>query len=145
MAFKFNLDVVLRLRESIEDREFRELEKIQFEITKTISVLHAIDDQRQQAAHARYAELQKGVNAVDLQGLCDAEKALDNFKLLTAEKLKELGIKRTEQLEVYRKARMNREILSELKSQKKEAHDQRVSTAQQKQIDDLFISRRGRN
>ena len=145
MGFKFTLEVVLRLRESLEEREFQELEKIQFEIVKTLNTIQAIDVQREEATQLRFKALASGVTAVDLQGLCSTESALDRSKAQVAEKLKELRLKRTEQFETYKQAKINREILSELRSQQKEAYDQKISVAAQKQIDDLFISRRSRN
>lgn len=145
MGFKFTLDVVLRLRQSLEEREFRELERVQFEISKTLNVLHSIDAQREQMVQARFGALKQGISATELHGLCASESGLDSYKVEMTEKLNLLRKKRLEQLEIYKRTRMNREVLTELRSQQKDAYNQRTAHAEQKQIDDVFSSRRSRN
>jgi hypothetical protein len=142
LAFEFSLQAVLRARIVVEEREERLLQKILVEIAQCaaeIVRLHA-EMQRVNAArrdsalqsslgrtlHAQYGEMQELKRRHDLL-------------LGQLEKFEEL---KTMQLQIYHTARRNRELLTEMRSTRREVYDAGLAHREQSVLDDNFIARR---
>jgi hypothetical protein len=142
MAFQFTLHAVLRARVIVEEREERLLQKVLVEIAqckREIEVLDGemirVNDSRSGAVmqpslgrtlHGHYGEMQELMRVRDL--LVGQVEKLDELKAM--------------QLAVYNAARQNRELLTEMKSTKREAYDTDLSRREQSTLDDNFIARR---
>jgi flagellar FliJ protein len=145
MAFRFPLAAVLRLRESIEQREERALQKIQLEMAR---VSHQIDQLTASIAkeqQAREQALKQPIPAVELQTmLWDAQAAVEKKKALI-EALHALEEQRIQQMKVYQAAHRDHETLLNMAAEQRSAYELEQARAQQKFLDDIFIGRRHRS
>jgi flagellar FliJ protein len=62
-----------------------------------------------------------------------------------AEQIEKLEQLRDQQLKVYENARRNREMLTDMREEKRTAYDSDIARLEQKTLDDNFIARRGRS
>ncbi len=145
MAFRFPLAAVLRLRESIEQREERALQKIQLGMAR---VSHQIDQLTASIAkeqQAREQALKQPIPAVELQTmLWDAQAAVEKKKALI-EALHALEEQRIQQMKVYQAAHRDHETLLNMAAEQRSAYELEQARAQQKFLDDIFIGRRHRS
>jgi flagellar export protein FliJ len=144
MAFQFSLSAVLIYRESLEQREYIALEQIQQEITRTEAHLLQVEEWRAAAAQGRAAELTRGIHSVHLQQAYERELALERYRDLLQDKLRELKNRRQQQLKSYEVARQKRRVLDELRGHQFEAYTHAQARRQQLLLDELFLARRRR-
>ena len=145
MSFQFPLATVLRYRESIEQREYFALEKIQQEIVQVELKISQAEDDRSAAAKSRAGELAQGTHAIAIQSAYEYEKALDQEVERLRVEWRELKIKWRQQLASYELARRNRETLEKLREKQLNVYTQEQTKREQAAIDDLFLARRSRN
>jgi flagellar export protein FliJ len=145
MAYRFPLAAVLRLRESIETREERSLQSIQMEIVR---VSRTIEELTAAIANAREAQeriMRQPAPAGHLHSVlweCQSAAHKRNALLNQLDSLKK---RHGEQMQVYRAAHRDREMLSDLHARNKQAYEVEQARTQQKQMDDLFGARHSRN
>jgi flagellar FliJ protein len=145
MAFRFSLAAVLRVRESIEQREERALQRIQHEMAR---VLHQIEDLSAaiaKAHDAREEALQQPIPAGHLHSLLwEAEAAAERRKALV-HTLQALEQQRDKQMKIYQAAHRSHETLISMLRGQRNAYELEQARAQQKYIDDIFMARRHRS
>jgi flagellar export protein FliJ len=145
MAFQFSLATVLRVRESVEKREERALQKIQFEIVR---LLRGLEDLNAAIAHAheeREQALLRSIPAGHLHTFqWEAQTALEKQKALHHQ-LRNLEQERDQQIQVYRAALRDREMLTDMLDKQRAAYDHEQARTQQKNLDDIFTARRHRS
>ena len=144
MSFQFPLAAVLRYRESLEQREYLALEKIQQEIVRVQLRISKTENDCAVATQSRLAELTQGTRAAVVQSAYEYQRALEQQleKLLAL--LQELKTKWRQQLACYEMARRNRETLEKLREKQLDAYRREQAKRAQAVIDDLFLSRRRR-
>lgn len=144
MGFQFSLDAVLRVRGIEEEREERLLQQILFEISQTQEALARNEADIAGYDASRSAEMANTVLARNVHVSYGEMKQLkENRKALHAHlaKLHEL---RDKQVKVYQLARRNREMLSDMRDNRRNAYESEIARAEQKTLDDNYIARRGR-
>ena len=144
MSFQFPLAAVLRYRESIEQREYFALERIQQEVVRTELRICQVENDCSVATQNRLAELAKGICAAEVQSAYECQRALEQQSEALRALLQELKIKWRQQLVSYEVARRNRETLEKLREKQRDAYVREQAKREQAVIDDLFLSRRGR-
>jgi flagellar export protein FliJ len=144
MAFQFSLATVLRARGILEEREERMLQKILFEISQTLETLARTDTEIAGSDTARCADVFRPFIGRNLHAsygeLKDLRQSRDDL-LAKVAKLEDL---RDRQRVVYEGARRNREMLTDMREEKRSAYESDVSRREQKILDDNYIARRGR-
>jgi flagellar export protein FliJ len=145
MSFRFSLAGVLRYRESIEQREYFVLEKIQQEVNRVDQRIREVEADYSTATQNRAAELAKGVRAAELQATYEYQRALELQIEALRVRLQELKTKWSQQLATYQLARRNRETLDKLREKQFDLYTREQAKREQAVIDDLFLSRRGRS
>jgi len=75
MGFRFPLATVLRVRDSIQKREERVLQRIQLDMARVSRNIEELNDAVAQSHRAREAELQQPVPAGQLQAMLQATQA----------------------------------------------------------------------
>lgn len=145
MSFKFPLVTVLRIRESLEEREERALQKIQTEIIRVVQRLDELGTAMDRAHQAREQAMRQSIPAGQLHTLLwDAQAIADQ----TNDLLHALGIleqQREVQMKIYQAAHREREMLTEIFNRQQEAYERESVRTEQKQLDDIFVARRHRN
>ncbi len=141
MAFRFPLASVLGFRENIERREELALSKIQLEMAR---VQHEIDQATAELAAAQRAReecMREPIPAAQLQAMLHGADAAAERKKKLLESMAVLEQQRGEQMRVYQAAHRDRRVLSDLLAQQREEWEVKQGRAQQKMLDDVFISR----
>ncbi|HEX4285468.1 MAG TPA: hypothetical protein VHZ28_10255 [Terracidiphilus sp.] len=141
MAFRFTLEQVLRVRESLERREEIMLQRAEADVARVLRRIHEITEQLAELARLREENLKQPLQAYELQGM-DAEiYAAFEERKAQLEALQVVQQKRDEQRKLYQTAHNGRRMLTDLEEQQRIEHEQEQVRVQQKRLDDLFASR----
>ena len=132
---------VLKLRESIEERDLHLLEQTQHEIAHTLHLLEILRDQERREIEAKECELATGMSAGYLRLVEEARGKLWKHQRSLEKSLAELQLRRKQQLENYETAKRGREVLSDLRDRQREMYEAIVVRRQQRITDDLFLVR----
>jgi flagellar FliJ protein len=144
MGFRFPLATVLRVRDSIQKREERVLQRIQLDMARVSRNIEELNDAVAQSHRAREAELQQPVPAGQLQAMLQATQASIDARESLVEKLQLLRQQRDAQMKVYQAAHQNHEALIDMRDRQLLEYEQQQARAQQKFLDDIFMARRHR-
>jgi flagellar FliJ protein len=145
MAFQFSLATVLRVRGIIEEQEERMLQKILSEIVRSNEALALTDAAIAKSDASRCADAFKPLLGHHLHASYGEVKELKENRKNIEEQINKLEQLRDRQIKIYEKARQNREMLSDMREEKRKEHESEIARLAQKTLDGIFISRRGRN
>jgi len=143
MPFRFNLDAVLRFRESVERTEKAILRRLVGEIADVELEIKQVDLKQIQLREQRERDLSQTVPGVHLTEIAEHEMLLRQVASDLRSQLAQLESKQIKQMAVYQAARQDRQVLSELRDRKQRAHVLDQRRQEQKTLDDLFLSRWG--
>jgi flagellar export protein FliJ len=143
MAFLFSLDTVLRVRGILEEREERLLQKILFEISQTLEALARTDAEIAGSDASRSTDLFKPVIGRSLHASYGALKELRESRNDLEGQIEILEKLRDRQRIVYEGARRNREMLTDIRAEKRCNYESDTARREQKTLDDNYIARRG--
>jgi flagellar FliJ protein len=144
MAFQFSLATVLRIRGIVEEREERMLQKILFEIAQTLETLACTKAEIAGSDASRLADTFKSFLGRNLHASYGEARALVQSREDLEAQIEKLEQLRDRQLIVYQQARRNREMLTDMQEEKRDAYESDVARTEQKTLDDNYIARRGR-
>jgi flagellar export protein FliJ len=144
MAFHFSLESVLRLRKSIEQREYLALEKLQAEVARGEAELREAEEWIKAASRKTENELAGGIPAIHLQRDIEQEASLERQRNAIQAKLRELNKQKVQKLAAYQKARQNRQVLDDLRTRQLNEYTREQAKREQSRLDDLFLARRQR-
>ena len=141
MPFQFSLAAVLRLRQTLEDRDKLALEQIQYQIVQVTQTLEQIEIEKIKDAETRQREMTTGIPGAHVLAVAADQQRLEETRKLLEQQLVKLRIERERRLAVYQDSRRKREVISELRTQQLDAYQVEESRRQQKMLDDIFLSR----
>jgi len=144
MAFQFSLSTVLRVRGIVEEREERMLQKILFEITLAQEALARADADIAGSDSARSADVFKPFIGRNLHASYGEAQALKEFRESLVSQIEKLEQLRDRQRIVYEGARRNREMLTDMREEKRGVYESDLARREQNTLDDNYIARRGR-
>jgi flagellar export protein FliJ len=145
MAFHFPLAIILKLRESVEEREERALQRIQAEM---VLVEYQIEEQNELIANAiveRERILQNLAPAYRLQAVLGDAQSAEDKKQMLFEQLHLLEQQRQQQVKVYQAAHRDRETLTNMSDAQRGLYELERARTEQKNIDDVFMARHHRS
>jgi len=145
MPFQFPLAAVLLVRENAEKREERALKKIQLEKANASRQLEELNAEIVNAQQAREEAMQQLIPAFQLHDYLRRSQAVEEMKRTLLHRLHFLGLESERQMKVYQAAHRDREALTHMLEEQREAYEQEQARNQQKQLDDLFMARRHRS
>jgi flagellar export protein FliJ len=141
MAFRYTLQLLLRLRESLERQEEQRL----FALAAEVARLRAqIERLRQEDFESRRVELQEmagGSSGALLQFGVVCGTASETARRKLGLQLEEAEDKRLHQLRVYRAAHQKREILQGLRERQETAYELEIARQEQQIADEAFLMR----
>jgi flagellar export protein FliJ len=143
MPFRFKLEAVLRFRESVERTEEAILRRLVGEIADVELEIKQVDLRQIQLREQRERDLSQTVPGVHLTEIAEHETQLRQVASDLRSRLGQLENKQIKQMAVYRAARQDRQVLSELRDRKQRAHVLDQRRQEQKTLDGLFLSRWG--
>lgn len=141
MAFRFTLDSVLRVRESVEEKEEQVLQKAQFEVERVRQRIDELTEELAQANRERNEALLHATEAYRLQDLQAGIEAAKEARQTLLETLETLKAERDRQMKIYQAAHSGRQMLSDLETQQRGEWEVEQTRMQQKRIDDIFAAR----
>jgi len=145
MAFEFSLATVLRVRDIVEQREERLLQRIQQQIAQTSQTLAETNADISRWNVRGATELFNLAVGRDFQA---SYAALQQLKLSHVEllgQLDKLEQLREIQLKVYRAARCEREMLTDMRDKKRVVYNSGMTRRAQSTLDDNFVARQRRS
>ena len=145
MAFEFSLATVLRVRDIVEQREERLLQRIQQQITQTSQALAETNADISRWNVRGTTELFSHAVGRDFQA---SYAALQQLKLSREEllgQLEKLKQLREIQLTVYRASRCEREMLTDMRDKKRAVYNSGMTRRAQSTLDDDFVARQRRS
>jgi flagellar export protein FliJ len=142
MAFRYPLQSVLRLRQSLERQEEQRLFAIAAVVARLRAELEALDLSRLEARRATLQDMTESLPGAVMQfaALCDAASLGNRRKLL--EQLAQAEHQRIEQLRIYQGARQKREVLEGLRDRLETIHNRELAHREQERSDENFLVRR---
>lgn len=142
MAFRFTLDGVLRLRESLERAELQKLQRIAGLIVRTRAEIQSVEASSH-AARVQTSEaiVARGLTGAELQLETARQAALNAVSVELLAQLAVLEQKRREQQARYVQTRTRREVLSNLYKRQLAEYELEESRRAQRQIDEIFVLR----
>lgn len=144
MAFKFSLATVLRVRGMVEDREERMLPRIQQEISQTRQAVAQADLDIAASNASRAAEVFKPSAGANVHAAYGGIQQLKQNREEYEAQLGKLEELKQMQLDVYRAARRDREMLSDMRAKQRDVHASDQARREQSTMDDIFSARRSR-
>ena len=141
MAFHFSLSAVLKLRESIEQQEYLNLERIHQEIAHCQNEISNAELRQAELQHDRDIQLSASMPSIHLQNIFEQIFALEQRKDALKIALVELTIKKERQLKIYNEARQKREVLESMRERQHTIYQREEGKRQQASMDDLFLAR----
>lgn len=141
MAFRFTLEQVLRVRESVERREELMLQRAEAEVAVALRRIEELTEQVVQIGRRREESMKQPLAAFELQSM-DAEinATIEERKAMLVT-LQTLQNRRDEQRKVYQAAHNGRRMLTDLEEQQRDEYEQEQVRVQQRRLDDLFAAR----
>ena len=145
MPFRFSLATVLRIRESLEKREERALQKIQLEMARVLHQIEELNAEITKSHEAREHAMQQPIPASHLQMLVWQVQAAGEKRGRLFQELLVLEQQRDQQIKVYQQAHRDRETLTDMSNQQRDIYEQEQARSEQKTLDDIFMARRHRS
>lgn len=142
MSFRFHLAGVLRLRESIERAEQLALNLIIQQMVPVERDLRHLEEIQDRVRERLQSSLARGLSAAEVREVSERESQLRQSAETLRSRLLALEVRRIAQLEIYKKARQEVEILSEIRAQNFRSYRRTQRRQEQKELDDLFLARR---
>ena len=142
MAFKFPLATVLRIRGVVEDREERLLQRIQQEIAQARQAIAQVNSDIAESNASRHTELFKPSTGSNVHAAYSGIEELKRRRQELQTQLAKLEELKEVQLNAYRAARRDREMLTDMRDRKRSLYKIEVSKREQHTLDDNFIARR---
>jgi len=145
MAFNFPLKPVLRLRQSLEERERLRLGLIVHRINQVNQQSDALDREKTEARSCLVDQLQSGMTAAELRLERSRLASLNQAKKILLGQRANLEQQKNAQQEVLRVAQRSRKTLENLRDHKFEIYRQDSERRAQRVVDDLFGLRLARS
>jgi flagellar export protein FliJ len=145
MGFRFPLATVLQVRESIERREERALQRIQLDMTRVERQIEEFSTGIAKAHGSREEALRQTIPASHLQAMLSEAQSAVERKIALLRILQTLEEQRITQMKVYQAAHRDHETVLEMFREQRDEYARDQARAQQKFLDDIFMARRHRN
>lgn len=145
MAFRFSLATVLRFRESVEKREELALQRVLLEVGRARREIEQLNAVIAAAHQARNEAMQNPLPASHIQDMLNDVAMAANRRKQLLESLETLERQLALQMQKYQDAHRDRQMLSDMRTKKRDAYEQEQTRTAQKVLDDIFGARSQRN
>jgi flagellar export protein FliJ len=142
MAFRFSLQAVLHLYQSLEHQQELRLRAANQQVARVRHMIEQVDGHKRQNREQRSRDLQTGTTGAELEFERATEAALMRRKGELEAELVRVQQLRDEQQRNFRQARRRRETLSTLRETQLHLYQREAARREQRQQDDAFLLRR---
>jgi len=142
MPFRFPLQSLLRFRQSMERHEQTQLEIANQKVADMRGKIESLEESRDlRNEHQRHG-LNVGLTGAELQFDLLCNSAVANYRKDMEKELAQLEKLRDQQYDVFRQARLHREILESVRDGQLREYRAEKIRREQRSLDDLFLMRR---
>lgn len=141
MPFRFPLEAVFHLRQSLEHQQELRLRAANQQVLKVRHLIEQIDEQTLQAQLQFSQELSGGTTAVEVCFALSRETALRSLRRDLERELARLENLRDQHQRIFQEARRQRETFESLRNQQLREYERDQSRREQRRLDELFLLR----
>lgn len=142
MAYRFALQSVLHLRQSLEHQQELRLRAVNQQVARVQHAIGQIDSRREQMRAARGQQLQRWMTAAEMRFELQCEEALLRLRRELEKQSARLQQLRDQQRAVLQQARQARETLEAVRDRQLQIYRQQAARRDQREQDDLFLMRK---
>ena len=142
MPFRFPLQSLLRSRQSVEHHEQTQLEIANQKVADMRDKIESLEQSRDLRNESQRHGLNAGLTGAELQFDLLCNGALASYRKNLEKDLSQLEKLRDQQYEVFRRARLQREILESVRDGQLREYRAQKTRRDQRSLDDLFLMRR---
>jgi flagellar export protein FliJ len=141
MPFRFPLQAVFHLRQSIEHQQELRLRAANQQVGKVRHWMDQVDEHIRQMRTRSSQQLTTGMTSAELRFVLMSEVSLQNTRRELEKELARVKNLRDQQQRIFDHARRERETFESLRDQQKRAYELDQRRREQRRIDDLFLLR----
>ncbi len=141
MAFRYSLQSLLRLRQSLERQEEQRLFAIAAIVARLRAEIGQLHKENLEVKRTSLQEMARGSSGASLQFAAICEAAFENAREKLEVQLDDSEHKRLQQLREYLAVRQKREILQGLRDRQEAAYELEFARHEQQTADEAFLIR----
>ena len=142
MAFRFPLEVLLRLRQGMERQQELRLQAANHRVAMLRLQIEDVRNEIGNIEARRDPQRESGISAAELQFDLLCRSVLAERQNTLQKQLVEAEAYRRARSEDFKQARLQREVMDVLRRQRLEDYRQEEARQDQRRLDDLFLLRR---
>ena len=142
MSFRFALDPLLRLRQSIERQRTLALQAANLQVSRAQETLAQLDRFLSDSDQSDRAGLAAGRTAAELQFASVLRENMQHFREELQSDVRKLEIERQKALDEYHKAYREREVLETIRARQRRVYQQEQLRRQQQELDGAYLLQR---
>lgn len=142
MAFRFPLEVLLRLRQGLERQQELRLQEANHRVAMLRQQIEDVHSEMENIEVRRRPQRESGISAAELQFDVLCRSVLAARQLALEKQLVEAEAYRRSRSEAFQHARQQREVMDVLRRHQFEDYQQEEARQDQRRLDDLFLLRR---
>ena len=141
MAFRFPLQSILYLHQSLEHQQELRLRAANQQVSRVHHLIQELDKRSQNMRESRTTEIGAGTTAAELRFVLLSEAAIRQQRQALVSALLRLQKARDEQRKIFDEARRARETFESLRNRQLRDYERDQRRRSQRQLDDLFLLR----
>lgn len=141
MPFRFPLQAVFHLRQSLERQQELRLRTANQQVAKVRRLLEQLDDRIRQAQLRESQELGVGTTAAELRFALLHETSVRQQRQDTERELARWQNLRDQQQKIFQLARRERETIESLRDHQSREYQRDAARHEQRELDDIFLLR----
>jgi flagellar export protein FliJ len=141
MAFRFPLEAVLHLRQSLEHQQELRLRAANQQVAKARHSIEQIDTHLKHVRASQSQRLVAGTTSAELLFNFSCESALLERRHPMQRELQRVQSLRDEQQRLFQRARRARETFESLRDRQLREYEREAARKEQRQLDELFLVR----
>jgi flagellar export protein FliJ len=142
MAFRFPLEVLLRVRQGLERKQELRLQEANLRVAMVLGQIGDVHTGMENIEARRRPQLESGISAAELQFDVLCHSVLTERQHVLEKQLVEAEGDRHSCSEDFQQARRQREVMDTLRLHQLQDYRQEEARQDQRRLDDLFLLRR---
>lgn len=139
MAFRFSLEAVLHLRQSLEHQQELRLRAANQQVARIRRMTEQMENQVRQMHAQQSNSLHAGTTAAEMRFSLECEATLQSQRLLLQGEAQRLERLRDQQQKIFQQARRERETIESLRDRQRSTYEREQARREQRQLDESFL------
>lgn len=142
MSFRFPLEAVLHLRQSVEHQQELRLRTANQQVARVRHLIEQLDARIRQTHGLLLRDIAAGTTAAEMRFILASKASLQEYWQTIERELFRLEHLRDQQQRVFQQARRDRETLQSLHDHQLRDYERQAARSDQRRLDELFLLRR---